>query len=850
LSLHRILYASAAVAGAVALTFFAFVDLESADKIASVCCGVGFLLGVAGGALSRKKGSPPPPLPTSEQRTAALAALADAAREQRVADATDRGVKNAPVAEIGWTVDGAENSLDSPAGSGLPTRVFDAWQAAPGRWLYVKGDAGSGKTTFADLLVGQLLDRRAEDPLLPAPVLLSAESWRSPTVSFADWRERKIRETYGFLNSEHLYGTDVVNALVSLDELLVIVDGLDEMDADHRRQAMTDLYRHHNQHRLILTSRYKRESECEDLARNDEPTVTELELCSLRPAAAMDYLQAGTAPTADKPTLGSDDGWETLRPTMNDVNSPIGKVLRNPLYASLAKRMYQSSTHRPKELVDGTQFSDDEALRIHLVFGFIAAAFCGTRPKAETAVGTVKRANVRWSQRKQKGLSDIAEFLDSHNRKQLEWWRLEAAVTVWAWIVTAVVVSGILYGLTDNLPSGLRRGAPLGFIAAAMILLSRGRLSGIQAALRIGAATFAGIAVVGWAQYNLGQGLIDGLELGVGVAICITYVSKLSDGWKAALRVAGRAGLVLGVLMGAIDSLQTDMRSGLVRLTTTGLGVVISVGMPLALISKFESYTAPSQPGRLNRSIPKLRPMLADALVGIACGLGVGSGGALVGGARWAVKHTLVEGIHYGVKVGVTFSISIGLGIGLVGGLVHYLTTPSNKVAAADPRSTLRASRAVALSYLIVPGITCATSLYLLSMIGWSPQGMSSSVGAGGGLGLSLGLVFAAAFTAWPTYIIGRAAAFCAGLPFDLMRLCTAAQGSDLMRVEGAVFQWKHNEIGKALRDWEPRDVADPISFPRPRADTGRLGEATGSAVIDASSSRPDGQPHGDQHRE
>jgi hypothetical protein len=146
---------------------------------------------------------------------------------------------------------------------------------------------------------------------------------------------------------------------------------------------------------------------------------------------------------------------------------------------------------------------------------------------------------------------------------------------------------------------------------------------------------------------------------------------------------------------------------------------------------------------------------------------------------------------------------------------VHWLTQPSEQRTAADPRSTLRAARTVALCYLVVPTVTCAAILYALNSIGFAPPSATSSgasAGTGAGLGFCLGLVFATGFTPWPTYLLVKISSLCSGNRFDLMHLAEQAQRCELVRRDGASYQWRHAAVEDMLRVWTPRPILEPVA--------------------------------------
>jgi hypothetical protein len=132
--------------------------------------------------------------------------------------------------------------------SGTPTAdVFDAL----GGELLILGEPGAGKTTMLLELARDLLDRAGQDESHPIPVVFNLSSWapkRSPLIAWL------IDE----LNTVYDVPRKVGQAWLDGDALLLLLDGLDEVNAEHRAacvQAINSFRREHGSVDLAVCSR-------------------------------------------------------------------------------------------------------------------------------------------------------------------------------------------------------------------------------------------------------------------------------------------------------------------------------------------------------------------------------------------------------------------------------------------------------------------------------------------------------------------------------------------------------------------------------------------------------------------
>ncbi|MFG6096003.1 protein kinase [Leptothoe sp. ISB3NOV94-8A] len=118
-----------------------------------------------------------------------------------------------------------------PAGTQV-SHVFDA--IGEGRTLLILGEPGAGKTTTLLSLARKLLDRAEEQQRLP--VIFNLSSWRSGAI--APWLVKE-------LNSKYQVPQAIGRRWVDQQQLLLLLDGLDEVAPDRRTACIEALNQFH-----------------------------------------------------------------------------------------------------------------------------------------------------------------------------------------------------------------------------------------------------------------------------------------------------------------------------------------------------------------------------------------------------------------------------------------------------------------------------------------------------------------------------------------------------------------------------------------------------------------------------
>jgi DNA polymerase III delta prime subunit len=131
------------------------------------------------------------------------------------------------------------------------TKVIDIFDSiGEGRTLLILGEPGSGKTTTLLELTRDLITRAEQDINLLIPVIFSLSSWVNKRQTIADWLVEE-------LNTKYDVPKKIGQALVTQQQLLPLLDGLDEVKAEYREECIAALNQFKQEHgaELVVCSR-------------------------------------------------------------------------------------------------------------------------------------------------------------------------------------------------------------------------------------------------------------------------------------------------------------------------------------------------------------------------------------------------------------------------------------------------------------------------------------------------------------------------------------------------------------------------------------------------------------------
>ncbi|GAA3460880.1 NACHT domain-containing protein [Saccharothrix longispora] len=448
------------------------------------------------------------------------------------------------------------------------------------------GEPGAGKSTTVMLLTLGMLDRHADGS--PVPFLLPLSTWDPDEEDVRTWMTRRLYEDHPALRNTELYGSYAGDLLVEQRRVFPVLDGLDQIPADRRADAVDRINRAFpHTVPLVLTCR------TDEFAETDAHVVAAnvVQLQPLDHEEIAGYLRSTSDPVAAA-------RWEPIFLHLRDEpDGRLAEALSTPLAVWLAGGVYAYG--EPSELLDRTRFPDRRAIEDHLVDALVGSAF-GDRGAAHQA-----RASQVWPRdRAQRWLAFLAREMNARGVRELGWWDLRRSVgRTWLAFLGALVLGliggfGVMwlmaYASTPDLAPITGLGAGLAVAVAALYASGQRSVKprlGVWRSLLVVSGVLGGAAgLVFGALYGLSAGLVVGLGIAVAVALrfALGTTAELSHPsspqWTMSRdRVAVWTGsLVLAVVFGAAAGLVFGPhQTGMVGL---GLACGLMLGFTLSVL--------------------------------------------------------------------------------------------------------------------------------------------------------------------------------------------------------------------------------------------------------------------------
>lgn len=459
--------------------------------------------------------------------------------------------------------------------------IFD--NIGTGRTLLILGEPGSGKTVTLLKLAESLIKRAENNLSQPLPVVVNLSSWAKQRKSINDWLAQELFEIYQV--SQFLGKT-----WVAQEQLVLLLDGLDEVSAQYRDacvQALNQFIQAHGRTEIVVCSRIR-----------DYETFSER--LKLRSAIYVQPL------TSQQITLFLEQAGEPLR-ALKEVlqrNSELREFASSPLILSIMSLAYQGAS--VDKIIRGESIQN---YRQHLLNTYIERMFEGARKASYTrkaaeftkkysrkkahywliwmaqrmtqnsqTVFLIERIQPRWLQKKQRIQYQLESALIVG---LIVWLSLRPSVweSVWMifWLRWLIILFSrnietveILRWSWKKAKNTFRRGLSTGLRAGLIFGLLFGLIFGLIFGLRAGLIYWPmeGLSILELKSKNIpNQGIWSSLKNGLRAGLSIGLITGLI------------AGLIFGLIFGLITELSTGLRGGLVLGLAFGLGTGLIIGL-------------------------------------------------------------------------------------------------------------------------------------------------------------------------------------------------------------------------------------------------------------------------------
>ncbi|MFF4403231.1 NACHT domain-containing protein [Streptomyces sp. NPDC001262] len=686
---------------------------------------------------------------SSAQVDDAAEVLARTARRQWEEEAVLRQVYDPAPLPLVWSDCSRPEVSDHRqlVGAAVVCRVNDpqvlaaAFNSLARRRLVLLGPGGSGKTTFALLLMLALLRTRTTGD--PVPVLLSLSSFDPARECARTWLHRRIAADYPAIADAETYGAGVIEDLLTEHRLIPVLDGLDELPERSRAVALASFNDTLPSHTpLVLTCRtadYVRA-----VAESGVLTgAAVLEPAPVRTSDALALLRLATPPGPRQ------HGWDTLAKHLDhEPDAPAAQALTSPLMVALARSVYADNDNDPAELADTQRFSAPADIERHLLDALIPTLYHRARRQHPAHSWDPRQARDH--------LARLAAGMHAQGTYDLAWWQLyrwtPALARPWrrAWTWALVACAGLLLTTSIlvtvlNVPSwqeGLRW-VPLSALEAPINVPVLG-ISGLIALRKRSLARVSALAAV------------------------IALSGCLAAPPAAAYYYHGFPGAVLVAAIG--------FHGFSLWLVLLGVGL-------------------PSPPRMPNRSRPARRGQRGQLIRAFAVVTVV----AAISQVFYA-SYT-IAGYEAVLPPGnVPWGLVVGTVVGAGLAAVNWVRDPSTADDVATAPSSIQADRLISLISAAACAVVFVIPAGVMRAVPWVPSDPLRTTVFAANMGVFhggvLGAAIALAAHSWPHYTIARLLLAARGqLPWRLQAFLADAHRLGILRQVGPVYQFRHARL-------------------------------------------------------
>jgi hypothetical protein len=566
------------------------------------------------------------------------------------------------------------------------TPIIDIFTETGGTML-ILGAPGAGKTTLLLELARDLIVRAEQDEGHPIPVVFNLSSWAKKQRPLKEWLVEE-------LNTKYDVPRRLAQEWMEAEIVLPLLDGLDEVTADHREACVKAVNIYRQDHGLVPVAVCSR--------------VADYELLTLRlRLQGAVVVQTLTQQQIDEYLECAGERLAGVQAALK-YDATLRELAQTPLMLSIMTLAYQGMTAEEMPTTGPISQRRTRLFAAYINRMFRRRSVNARHPQQQT---------MRW-------LCWLAQTMSIHAQTSFFLEHLQP---------------NYLTNRSQRLQYAVGEGLAWGMFAGFIAVIANGLvilLGALSEWLRAKDTPWLGHYI----QSGLLGGLIGGLAGGLvgGLIARLTFdetelIAPVTDRRMSSVRNALRVGITVGLAIGMARGLAVEWVSGppwgLVRGLGWGIGYGLAVGLGYGLVTK---------PGRievveiLKWSWAKARAQIIRALrYGIIVGLAVGLAVGIVNGIVWKdAAMGLADGLVLWLAVGIEASVILFLIWGVSIGEINTKTVPNQGIW----RSAGNALR-FGVTIWLTGGVIMTAILW--SFPAWGPS-YALSFGIGGGFVLIL----------------------------------------------------------------------------------------------------------------
>jgi DNA polymerase III delta prime subunit len=416
--------------------------------------------------------------------------------------------------------------------------------------MLILGAPGSGKSTLLLELARDLLERSKQDDSGLIPVVFFLSSWAIRRTSLEEWLADQLNRFYGVPRklAEHW---------VRSDQVLPLLDGLDEVAAEHREACVEAINVFRGEHGILPVAVCSRLADYDALTQRLQlPGAVVIQ--PLTQSEISEYVRLTGGPLAGLQKAVESDPllWE---------------LLDTPLMLSIAMLAYQDSGNLP-----AWETGSIEQRRNSLLARYVNAMF--RRPRANRKCTPEQSLHwLRWLASSMVRLNQSVFHLEELSEEWLPT-RAQRVSALWGKRLFVGLVFGLVFGLVNWLGEllvyGLVFGLVRGLVAGLIFGLVVGLVFGLIGERRV-------VDTLRWSWQGARSGLVPGLVVGLVVGL----VWGLEVGLLGGLAPGLFSGLNYGLAAGAIPVRATP-NQGTWRSGRNGLLSMVVFGLVFGLVGR------------------------------------------------------------------------------------------------------------------------------------------------------------------------------------------------------------------------------------------------------------------------